>query len=296
MVERDGCDRKLSKKSRRSFPCSSSIIIACLQSVFLIFLITPGCAQLVVNVKEKGGDVYKEAINANTTAETVTLEFKRSDGTFITQFIDFKNEIQIFKALVLGEEERGQNQFQVMCYITRFIKNEFISADAMSKLRQKNPGALRTPEDDKGQEKHQKDLLVDVERAEAITPHTSDICGDAKDTTYARDADLKYIAKSLNKDYAKMLTATSRPTGSVYHSPRCTLVQDLFKSCVCRYELCIGWYPCGLKYCRGKDNSGKVISYRCGIKTCKKCRMFEYYVKAKQMCLWDEEEKPVQML
>ena len=50
--------------------------------------------------------------------------------------LSFFQEIQIFKSLVLGEEERGQSQFQVMCFVTRFIKNEFISSDAMSKLRQ----------------------------------------------------------------------------------------------------------------------------------------------------------------
>ena len=38
--------------------------------------------------------------------------------------------------LSLAEEERGQSQPQLMCYVTRFIKNEFISSDAMSKLRQ----------------------------------------------------------------------------------------------------------------------------------------------------------------
>lgn len=69
---------------------------------------------------------------------------------------------------------------------------------------------------------------------------------------------------------------------------RCPNSSDLWKPCLCHFEICIGWYPCGLKYCKGKDNSGKVVSYRCGIKTCKKCRLFEYYVKQKQLCLWDE--------
>lgn len=40
------------------------------------------------------------------------------------------------KALVLGEEERGQSQYQVMCFITKFQKSDFISSDAMAKLRQ----------------------------------------------------------------------------------------------------------------------------------------------------------------
>lgn len=45
-------------------------------------------------------------------------------------------ELQILKALVLGEEERGQSQYQVMCFVTRLSKGDFISTDAMSKLRQ----------------------------------------------------------------------------------------------------------------------------------------------------------------
>lgn len=47
-------------------------------------------------------------------------------------------EVQIFRVLVLGEEERGQSQYQVLCFATQLSKNDFISADAMSKLRQVN--------------------------------------------------------------------------------------------------------------------------------------------------------------
>jgi hypothetical protein len=42
----------------------------------------------------------------------------------------------VLKALVLGEEERGQSQYQVMCFVTKFQKGDFISSDAMAKLRQ----------------------------------------------------------------------------------------------------------------------------------------------------------------
>jgi len=59
---------------------------------------------------------------------------------------------------------------------------------------------------------------------------------------------------------------------------------------MCQYDICVGWYPCGLKYCRGKDSSGKVVSYRCGIKTCRKCRHFTYYTRQKANCLWDEAD------
>lgn len=50
-------------------------------------------------------------------------------------FVVFQ-EVQVLKALVLGEEERGQSQYQVMCFVVHFNKDDFISSDAMSKLRQ----------------------------------------------------------------------------------------------------------------------------------------------------------------
>jgi len=47
--------------------------------------------QLVVNVKNKGGDIDQESIQANTTADTVHLEFLSKDGSLVTQFIDYKS-------------------------------------------------------------------------------------------------------------------------------------------------------------------------------------------------------------
>ena len=48
-------------------------------------------SQLVVNVRNKGGEIYKETIEANATHDTVTLDFKLTDGTLVTQFIDARN-------------------------------------------------------------------------------------------------------------------------------------------------------------------------------------------------------------
>ncbi|KAJ8953847.1 hypothetical protein NQ318_006698 [Aromia moschata] len=69
----------------------------------------------------------------------------------------------------------------------------------------------------------------------------------------------------------------------------CTDMKNMWTPCECHLELCIGWYPCGLKYCKGKGQTkNSVMSYRCGIKTCRKCYLFAYYVSQKQQCLWDE--------
>lgn len=79
-------------------------------------------------------------------------------------------------------------------------------------------------------------------------------------------------------------------------STRCNEVSSLWAPCLCTLETCIGWYPCGLKYCKGRGSQGGADSsgaqqqtnYRCGIKTCRKCTQFTYYVRQKQQCLWDE--------
>lgn len=255
----------------------------------LLIILISGCfSQLTVNVKNKGGDILKESIQANTSQNTVTLDYQKADGSIVTQFIDFKNQVQIFKALVLGEEERGQSSYQVMCFVTRFINNEFISSDAMSKLRQKNPSAIRHPEEDKTPESHTMDLILNLEHANVISPHIATVCKDARDSTYATDNDLKVLSSTLNKDYTILLSATKHT--SMYRIGECPKVLDTSRACNCNYEICVGWYPCGLKYCRGKDSSGKTVSYRCGIKTCSKCRTFKYYVRRKFQCIWDEEE------
>lgn len=73
---------------------------------------------------------------------------------------------------------------------------------------------------------------------------------------------------------------------------RCNEVSGIWAPCICSLELCVGWYPCGLKYCKGKNDINLInnnqVNYRCGIKTCRKCSNFSYYVRQKQQCLWDE--------
>lgn len=40
------------------------------------------------------------------------------------------------QVLLLGEEERGQKPYQILCFVNHIHANEFISPDAMAKLRQ----------------------------------------------------------------------------------------------------------------------------------------------------------------
>lgn len=38
--------------------------------------------------------------------------------------------------IVLGEMERGESPYHASCFVSKFSEGEFISSDAMSKLRQ----------------------------------------------------------------------------------------------------------------------------------------------------------------
>ena len=58
--------------------------------LFNVFICLGNC-QLVVNVRNNGGDIYRETIEANTTVDSISLDFRKSDGTLITQFIDGRN-------------------------------------------------------------------------------------------------------------------------------------------------------------------------------------------------------------
>lgn len=260
---------------------------------YLLSIISLSDTQLLINVKNQGGDVVQETIISNVSENAVTLEFQRSDGTLITQLLDFRNEVQILKALVLGEEERGQSQYQVMCFVCHFNKDDFISSDAMSKLRQKNPGTIRTPEEDKGRENLTMSHFIDLHRSDVISSHISPLCAEAKDATYTREVDIQKWANLPGSSLSSLLSAVRHfpSTNSLLDDPkRCFDTANIWSPCSCHLEMCIGWYPCGLKYCKGKstDKSSSNTSYRCGIKTCKKCSLFSYYVRQKQLCLWDE--------
>lgn len=263
-----------------------------LLGVLIIFNVLSNVhSQLLINIQNQGGEVIQETITSNVSDDLVTLEFQRTDGTLISQLIDFRNEVKVLKALVLGEEERGQSQYQVMCFVTKFIKGDFISADAMAKLRQKNPSTVRIPEEDKGKETVTMTSWIHLNRSTPISRHLAGLCSEAADATYVRDVDVKLWAELPGSSISSLEAATQLfPDSLLSH---CSEVTSFWAPCLCKLEMCIGWYPCGLKYCKGKPdqslgNGQNVANYRCGIKTCRKCNKYIYYVRQKQQCLWDE--------
>ncbi|KAJ8035272.1 Out at first protein [Holothuria leucospilota] len=296
-------ERLLTARTRNVGLCRRPHLLH-LVTVFYVFnaFTVFGQAQLVVNVKNAGGDLIQETIKADTTQDVITVDFQKLDGTLIKIILDFHSEVQITRLTVLGEEERNEKLYQRLCFVNHFTKNSFISTDAMSKLRQKNPGTVRNPEEDLGREQLQMDMGVNLERAFRISKHIRDACSEARTTTYTREMDLKLWSKGkkavnlfphfagteegVNATYTTLSAAVQKQPFATTAS-RCRDTVDFWKPCVCHIDVCIGWYPCGLKYCRGRDSAGNNVNYRCGIKTCKKCRGFDYYITQKSLCLWD---------
>ncbi|XP_043198695.1 out at first protein-like [Amphibalanus amphitrite] len=244
---------------------------------------------------EPGGELIEETLSGNVTEDFTTLEFIKPDGTIITHLVDFKNEVQIFQALILGEEERGQSQYQVMCFVTKVDKGDYIASDAISKLRQKNPRAERQAEDELPELSYQMEVRLHLNRSAAVSPHVRQLCGEAGGATYSRHQDIQHVAAhraaDLDAPSLDQLERALSPLPPATSEPRCSSVSSLAEPCRCRYHLCISWYPCSLKYCKGRDADGQTVSYRCGIRTCRRCHVFDYSVTRKQLCLWDEEPR-----
>ncbi|XP_039723008.1 out at first protein homolog isoform X1 [Pteropus medius] len=240
-------------------------------------------AELRVRVRLPEGQVTEESLQADSDNDSIILELRKPDGTLVSFIADFRKYVKIFRALILGELEKGQSQFQALCFVTRLHHNEIIPSEAMAKLRQKNPRAVRQPEEVRGLEHLHMDIAVNFSQGGLLSPHLRNVCAEAVDAIYTRQEDVWFwlqqgvdssMFKALPKDTEQALL------------PHCGQVEDLGKPCVCHYGLNLAWYPCMLKYCHSHD---RPVPYKCGIRSCQKSYNFNFYVPQRQLCLWDED-------
>ena len=56
----------------------------------------------IFSVNFQGGEIIQETITSNVSDDLITLEFQRTDGTLITQLIDFRNVSLLFVILQSG--------------------------------------------------------------------------------------------------------------------------------------------------------------------------------------------------
>ncbi|XP_007229451.2 out at first protein homolog [Astyanax mexicanus] len=244
------------------------------------------CSELKVRVRLADGHITEEVLEADNEQDSVTLEFKQADGTLITFVADFKQDVKIFRALILGELERGQSQYQALCFITRLNHNEIIPSESMARLRQKNPHTIRAAEEKRATEGLSMNVAVNLTRAWQLSAHLLNTCSVAREAVYTREADMRHwLDSGAESSMFEIL-----PQGvEVPDLQSCRSVKDLWQPCCCSYSLRLEWYPCLLKYCRNRDSSGRSTPYKCGIKSCSKGYNFTYYTPHKHLCLWEEE-------
>lgn len=263
----------------------SAVLVLLLLSSAVLVVGVPG-SELRVRVKLADGLVTEEILEADSERDSITLEFKLGDGTLVTFLADFKQDVKIFRALILGELERGQSQYQALCFVTRLIRNEIIPSESMARLRQKNPQAIRLAEERRALEQLTMSVAVNLSRASQLSSHIHNMCSEAREAIYTREADVKYW-REKGVD-SSMFEGIPQTTGQPSLQP-CHSAKDLWQPCLCTYTLSLEWYPCLLKYCRSRDSAARGSSYKCGIKSCSKGYQFTYFVPQKQLCLWDEE-------
>ncbi|XP_058489975.1 out at first protein homolog [Solea solea] len=270
--------------------CAASVRILTHVCVLVLVLVVLAvglrASELRVRVRLVDGHVTEEVLEADSERDSISVEFKQGDGTLITFVADFKQEVKIFRALILGELERGQNQYQALCFISRLSRNEIIPSESMARLRQKNPHAIRLAEERRGLEQLTMSVAVNLSQALHLSSHIHNMCSEAREAVYTREADVKHwLDKGVDGSIFEVLPQTTEmPNFQACHSTK-----DLWQPCLCTYSLRLEWYPCLLKYCRSRDTTGKGSTYKCGIKSCSKGYHFTYYVPQKQLCLWDEE-------
>ncbi|XP_023681976.1 out at first protein homolog [Paramormyrops kingsleyae] len=253
--------------------------------VHLLLGVSVFSSELKVRVRLVDGQVAEETLEADSEQDIITLEFKQRDGTLITFVADFKKEVKIFRTLILGELERGQRQYQVLCFVTRLNHNELISSESMARLRQKNPRAIRSAEERRGMEQLSMGMAVNLSRAGQLSPHLRNVCREAGAAIYTQQADAQHWL-----DHG-VEGATFQPLPQSWEGPGledCPSSPGLWQPCVCRYSLRLEWYPCLLRYCH--THAARASPYKCGIRSCSKGFHFRFYVPYRHLCLWDEED------
>ncbi|XP_031427367.1 out at first protein homolog isoform X2 [Clupea harengus] len=190
--------------------------------------------------------------------------------------------VKIFRALVLGEPERGQTQYQALCFITHLDAREFIPIESMARLRQKNPHVVRSADESRGLEQLSMDVAINLTQAWHLSAHIRNVCGEAQQA-YASQADVTHWS---SRGLERSMFEVQPKSPDVPAPSACSAATGLWQPCLCTYHLRLEWYPCLLKYCRGRGPS----PYKCGIKSCSKSYRFSFYTPHRQLCLWDEEE------
>ena len=99
---------------------------------------------------------------------------------------------------------------------------------------QKNPGAIRHPEEEKPREEIELDLMVSLDQAGVLSHHVGHLCQAAGSSVFARDADLKVISKS---EWSLCMTAVGMVKKGICKWPCAIMVNSIIQAS----DKCIFW-------------------------------------------------------
>lgn len=64
--------------------------------ILVAFVCMEGIGELVVKVRNNGGEVVTEVIEADVEQDTLLISFTSADGTLVKQFIDYTNVMVLY--------------------------------------------------------------------------------------------------------------------------------------------------------------------------------------------------------
>ena len=259
--------------------------------LYTLSLLDGDRSQLVINVSsgEAEANVYRQKVTGNVTSDTVTVEFVTASGQAVTQVTDFGSGVTVTRVTVPGEQELGQDRYQVLCFVSPGT-GDMIAPEAVSKLRQKHTGVTRIAEESRGRVVIDNSASLIVNKAQYLSSHIPSLCREAATSTFVPEHLISQYKEGVigSKKGEKRYSLNSHNNEQYGELTRCAKTEpSVTEQCLCVIDVCVHWYPCSLKYCRN-NNSNDNGEHRCGIRTCSKCSEMRFTAKNKQRCSWDE--------
>lgn len=267
-----------------AFPFPKRLVL-----LLMVSSISRRSTQLIINVSSGEPDSvpYRQVIAGNSSSETVSVSLVTPAGNGVHHLTDFKAGLTITAVTVPGQQELGQPNYQLLCFVSPITADVIIPAEAITKLRQKHREAVRIAEERRGREVQDNTVSLMVTKSQNLSPYIASLCMEAKQTTFAPEQILQQYKDGrvgYRRDGRRL---TNFPINKKYSTlRRCSLQSyERPEPCLCQVDSCLDWYPCSLKYCR--NNNGDGGERRCGIRTCSKCYEMRFTAKSRYHCSWD---------